>query len=108
MKHSSSRELFAYWDRQRGNRAAPERVDIEPAAIRRVLGDTFILGADDGPDHRFRLAGTRVSPLFGRELKNESFVALFEHSHHSSAREPLAIVAAATRPVVADAGGFSV
>src|SRR5205807_1852183 len=96
MKHSSSRELFAYWDRQRGSRAAPERVDIEPAAIRRVLGDTFILGADADLDHRFRLAGTRICALFGRELKNEAFVALFEQPHQSSVRELAAIVAEET------------
>jgi len=105
MKHSSSRELFAYWDRQRGNRAAPERVDIEPAAIRRVLGDTFILGADVGIEHRFRLAGTRVCALFGRELKNEPFVTLFEQPHQSSVRELVAIVAEETVGVIAGIHG---
>ena len=43
MKHPSNRELFDYWNKRRGERLAPERADIEPAAIRHVLGDTFVI-----------------------------------------------------------------
>ena len=74
MKHTSTRELFAYWDRRRGRRPAPERGEIEPGPIRRVLGDTFILSFDEPAGHPFRLAGTRVCALFCRELKGEGFV----------------------------------
>jgi hypothetical protein len=73
MKHKSSRDLYAYWDARRGKRAAPERADIEPGAIRHVLGDSFILALDERAGHPFRLAGTRVCALFGRELKDERF-----------------------------------
>ena len=73
MKHSSSRQLFAYWERQRGKRAAPDRADIDPAPIRHALGDIFILAADFVDEQRYRLAGTRICALFGRELKGESF-----------------------------------
>ena len=45
MKHPSNRELFNYWNERRGPRLAPERADIEPSAIRHVLGDTFVLEA---------------------------------------------------------------
>ena len=45
MKHPSNRELFEYWNERRGTRLAPERADIDPAAIRKVLGDTFVLEA---------------------------------------------------------------
>lgn len=73
MKHSSSRQLYAYWEKQRGARPAPDRTDIEPAAIRHALGDVFILAADFVDEQRYRLAGTRMCALFGRELKGESF-----------------------------------
>ena len=76
MKHPSNRELFDYWNERRGNRLAPERADIEPSAIRQVLGDTFVLATDDGIGYYpFRLAGTRLCALFGRELKGESFLS---------------------------------
>jgi hypothetical protein len=75
MKHSSSRQLFAYWNKQRGQRPAPDRADIDPAPIRHALGDVFILAADFVDEQRYRLAGTRVCALFGRELKGEAFTS---------------------------------
>ena len=59
-EHAASRELYAYWQERRGTRAAPERAEIEPGAIRQVLSDAFILALDGGAGHPFRLAGTRV------------------------------------------------
>jgi hypothetical protein len=78
MKQASSRELFGYWTAKRGTRPAPERGEIEPSAIRRALGDVFILEFDRLSSHPFRLAGTRVCALFGRELKNVPFLDLWE------------------------------
>jgi hypothetical protein len=78
MKHASSRELFAYWTARRGARPAPDRSEIEPAAIRRALGDVFILAFDRPGGHPFRLAGTRVCALFGRELRGQSFLDLWD------------------------------
>lgn len=92
MKHPSNRELFAYWNERRGDRLAPERADIEPSAIRRVLGDTFVLAVDGIAHHPFRLAGTRLCALFGRELKGESFIRLWERSGQTAIRELLAVV----------------
>ena len=80
MKHISTRAIFDYWNRQRGRRAAPDRSDIEPADIRHVLGDTFMLAADFVDDIRFRLAGTRVCAIFTREIKGEAFNALWSQS----------------------------
>lgn len=77
MKHAASRELYAYWQERRGKRSAPERNKIEPGAIRQVLSDAFILALDGGAGFPFRLAGTRVCALFGRELKGESFIGLW-------------------------------
>jgi hypothetical protein len=77
MKHPSSRELHAYWDKTRGARPAPERADIEPGAIRGVLSDAFIIGLNRGTGYPFRLAGTRVCALYNREMKGESFLSLW-------------------------------
>ena len=78
MKHPSNRDLFGYWNERRGARLAPERADIEPSAIRQILGDTFVLEVDSRASHPFRIAGTRLCALFGRELKGESFVRLWQ------------------------------
>jgi hypothetical protein len=72
MKHPSNRELFD-WNMRRGERLAPERADIEPSAIRKILGDAFVLERHGVSNPVFRLAGTRLCALFARELKGESF-----------------------------------
>jgi hypothetical protein len=102
MKHPSNRELFDYWNQRRGDRLAPERADIEPAAIRRVLGDTFVLSA---PDHSFRIAGTRLCALFGRELKGESFIKLWQRSGQTAIREMIAVAMEEKVGIVASVSG---
>ena len=79
MKHASSRELHAYWEQKRGTRAAPERADIDPAAVRGVLSDAFIIALDRGGGHPFRLAGTRVCALFDRGNKGRIISRTLDH-----------------------------
>jgi hypothetical protein len=106
MKHPSSRELFAHWNERRGSRLAPERADIEPAAVRQVLGDAFVLAGDGGgPSFPFRLAGTRLCALFGRELKGEGFVKLWQKAGQTAMRELVAVVIEEKIGVVASIGG---
>jgi hypothetical protein len=108
MKHSSIRELFEYWNERRGLRPAPERGDVEPGAIRRILADTFMLAFDERAGHPFRIAGTRVCAAFGRELKGEAFVHLWAAENQDLIRDILAIVAQETIGVVLSARGQSV
>jgi len=77
MKHPSTREFFAYWDEKRGSARAPDRSEIEPAAVRELLGDIFVLSYDAASGYPFRVAGTRVCALLGCDLKDRSFSALF-------------------------------
>jgi len=77
MNHPSSREFFAYWDAKRGDARAPDRSEIEPGAVRELLGDVFVLSYDNDAGYPFRVAGTRVCALLGRDLKDTSFSALF-------------------------------
>lgn len=93
MKTASTRKLFAYWNERRGSRLAPERGEIEPVAIRQVLGDSFVLAFDPVADHPFRLAGTRVCALFCNELKSESFGRLWDRASQRVMREMVSVVA---------------
>lgn len=105
MKHPSTRELFAYWDRCRGQRPAPERGDIEPGAIRHVLADTFILSFDRLGGHPFRLAGTRICALFCRELKDERFTALWSDADWKTFSGLLTVLADEATGFVASVAG---
>jgi hypothetical protein len=107
MKHSSTRELFDYWNTRRGTRPAPERGEIEPGAIRHVLADTFMLAFDPRFGHPFRIAGTRVCAAFGRELKGVAFSEIWAEASHDPVRDVLTTVATEQVGVVAGACGRS-
>jgi len=77
MKQDGSIDLFHYWNRLRNGRPAPRRTEIEPADIKSLLADTFILERDTRGEAVFRLAGTRLCATYGRELKGFSFPSLW-------------------------------
>ena len=101
MKHEGTRELFAYWNKLRGERAAPERSEIDPAAIRNILADTFMLDVDLSQRFPFRLAGTRVNGLFDAEQKGRSFLDLWHAEERRNVAAVLLTVADGACPVVA-------
>jgi len=87
MKHPSSRAFFAYWDNKRGAARAPDRADIDPAAVRGLLGDIFVLSCEPNLGFPFRVAGTRVCALAGCDLKDRSFAALFVDASRAEIEE---------------------
>lgn len=105
MKHRSSQILFAHWNERRREHPLPERGEIDPGAIRAALGDTFILAFNELQKHPFRLAGTRVCALFGRELKETPFVRLWSDIRGESIGELIRIAADESLGVVAGASG---
>ena len=101
MKHSSTRDLYGYWQTRRAQRAAPERAEIDPTAIPSVLADTFLLGTDPSGERVFRLAGTRVCALFRRELKGEVLLPLFRREDQPAIRDLLDVCGEDAIPAVA-------
>jgi hypothetical protein len=93
MKHPSSREFFAYWDGKRGPARAPDRSEIEPGAVRELLGDIFVLSFDPPGGYPFRVAGTRVCALLGCDQKGQSFSALFKPQSRREIEDIIGIVA---------------
>jgi hypothetical protein len=93
MKHPSSRGFFAYWDAKRGDARAPDRSEIEPGAVRELLGDIFVLSYDDEAGYPFRVAGTRVCALLGRDLKDQSFSSLFAEDGRREIEDVITCVA---------------
>jgi hypothetical protein len=101
MKHPVSREFFAYWESKRGEARAPERSDVDPSALRELLGDIFVLSYDDAATYPFRVAGTRVCALFGRDVKDQGFPALFARQHRRDIADIIAAVAEDVVPAIA-------
>lgn len=77
MQHNSSNQLLTYWDTVRNGRFAPNRFEIEPVKISKILADVFILEAVDINNYGFRLAGTRICTSLGHELRNRNLLDYF-------------------------------
>ncbi|MCO6385959.1 PAS domain-containing protein [Aliihoeflea sp. 40Bstr573] len=77
MKKEGTIAMFRYWDMLRAGRPSPFRTQIDPTAIKGRLPDTFILEFDDSNELRFRLAGTNICAVFGRELRHLPFAQIW-------------------------------
>ena len=93
MKHPSNQQLYDYWIERRGERDVPDRTDIEPGAIRGLLADSFLLAYDAAEGCTFRVAGTRLCALFGRELRGEAFAGLWDAESTKQLGELIGIMA---------------
>ncbi|MEP3435668.1 MAG: PAS domain-containing protein [Hoeflea sp.] len=100
MKHKNSLELFEYWTTRRGARAAPNRTDIEPADIRALLPHVFICDLTSDNQMSFRLAGTGLCSLCGRELKGSAFGSLWLNDGVRNASRTGVSVASRATPAV--------
>lgn len=81
MKSMTGLDIYAYWDELRGRNPAPRREDIDPAKLKHHLGDLFILTDKGEATPFFRLAGTRLCDLFGRELRDRPFSELWPRAN---------------------------
>lgn len=102
MKTNASLDIFAYWDELRGDRAAPLRSEIDPAPIRHLLPDLFVLTETADAAPVFRLTGTRLYNLFGRELSDTPFSAIWQPDAAHDACRIANGVLQHQRPVVFD------
>jgi hypothetical protein len=66
--HSNIQALYAYWDRKRAGRSMPARADIQPVEIAPLMPQAYIVDASDDGKLSYRLFGTSLVALFGREM----------------------------------------
>lgn len=107
MKHTSSLALFGYWNRRREERAAPLRREIEPADIHTTLPNVFILECSGEDRLTFRLAGTAICSMFGRELRDTSLESIWLPNEAESALKQVVYAQAQGLPLVIELEGES-
>jgi hypothetical protein len=105
MRLKASLEVFNCWDSVRGADDAPQRADVDPAAIRHILSQIFILEIAPDDELRFRLAGTMACNLFGRELRGDLFSSLWGQAHANVAEATAREVMSKIAPMLIDAIG---
>jgi hypothetical protein len=98
VKLAVTMELYAYWNRLRGARSAPERNDVDPGAIRGMLADTFVLDFDKARGFPFRIAGSRANAIFLKELRSQSFLGLWRDADRKEIDSVLHCVADEAQP----------
>ena len=101
MLQKATRDIYDYYNRVRGQRPAPLRSEIDPAAMKTALPDVFIL--ERGGDNllRFRLAGTRLCSILGGELRNHEFETIWQPRYGHRMTLTAQTVITACRPAIA-------
>lgn len=107
MQHPNSLDLLTYWTARRGSRPCPSCAEMEPSAISKILPHVFIAERreDDGT-MIFRLAGTAICLLFGRELKTTPLSELWLREGRRNA-SGIAQAVTAGKPGVLSLDGLS-
>lgn len=71
-------ELHAYWNGLRREGRLPSRADIDPAGFKRRLPGVSLTDViHGGARFRFRLAGTSLYRIYGREITGQSLEGAF-------------------------------
>lgn len=107
MRQQTTIEIFEYWNRIRGAADAPLKSQVEPSAVPHLLQSLFILETREDGDIGFRLAGTRICDLFGRDLRGERFSSLWPHGQNEDIERTAMGVMDHAMPALFNATGYS-
>jgi hypothetical protein len=70
-------KTMAYWDRIRGGRAIPRRIDLDPVDIPQLLPFIMLVDVLDEPlDFKFRLIGTEIDAIIVDDYVGRRFSAI--------------------------------
>ncbi|ARM88549.1 PAS domain-containing protein [Rhizobium sp. CIAT894] len=107
MRVQTTIEIFDYWNRIRGAADAPLKSQVEPSAVPHLLQSLFILETREAGDIGFRLAGTRICDLFGRDLRGERFSSLWANGQDADIERTAMGVMDHAMPALFNATGYS-
>lgn len=94
----SIRALHDYWTGKRGVYAVPMRKDVDPIELKDHLSSLFMLDVlDGGLDFRYRLVGTMIAEMSGRDVTGAKLSKLY-HSYPDA----LAKIAKLFGPVISE------
>ena len=72
------RELFDYWVRSAGERPMPARSEFDPLKVPQLLPHLGLIDLRNGIDQGlFRLAGTRLRDIYGKEITGKRIDEVF-------------------------------
>ncbi|TCD14583.1 PAS domain-containing protein [Oricola cellulosilytica] len=86
MRHKNTLELYRYWNGLRAGKSAPLRSQVAPAALANILPAVMLLESTTDGDAVFRVAGTRVCAIPGRELRGDPLSGMFDEADRKTVR----------------------
>ena len=86
IEHAGTKAVFDYWNAIRNGSPAAPREAVDPCALRSHLPQIFILQKHDDQHITFRLAGTGMCAIFGREFRDQNFFSMFTGDCEEKAR----------------------
>lgn len=102
MRNSRTRLLLAYWARlPRGTSGVPQRADVSPRGIKRMLPFVFLADAPGSEATMIRLAGTGLCERYGRELRDHNLQAMWTPKDRIAVRGLISNVLKERRPGLA-------
>jgi len=107
VRHHTIIDVYDYWNRLRGTRDAPLKSELEPSTLGHMLPSLFILEISAEGPVTFRLAGAKISDLFGQDLRDESFSALFGEGYGNTIEATLAGAMRHAMPALLNVTGYS-
>jgi len=91
--------LMRAFDQMRGGRTAPRREDLDLKQVRKLVPNLFIAEQAASPgDFRWRLAGTAVSALMGREVTGSGITDGWDRQDSERIRRFLSGISGAHKP----------
>ncbi|MEM7428268.1 MAG: PAS domain-containing protein [Pseudomonadota bacterium] len=83
--HPAARDVFAVWDAIRQGRSAPCRSELDLRSIKRLLPNIALIERHPLKfEFSFRLAGTGLRKIFGKELTDKDFMAIWPRVERST------------------------
>jgi hypothetical protein len=107
LKEPGSKLLFDYWNALRNGRKLPQRSEVDPAALRTLLPHVFVLQRYDSDHVIFRVAGTALCAIFGRELREHNFISLWARNGQPAIRDLLLQLAEKAQVAILRAVAFT-
>lgn len=107
IEHAGTKAVFDYWNAIRKGQLAAPRDAIDPCALRSNLPQIFILQRHDDDHITFRLAGTGLCAIFGREFRDQNIFTLFTGDCAETARDFIQHIIAGPRVGILRTTGFT-
>jgi hypothetical protein len=112
MKHETSIALYAYWQSCHGRMGAPAG-EVKAVELAPILPSLFLVDLDIAAGLRVRFCGAAMAMRYGRDLADESFLALWEPADRDALKRDLRASVARSSGLVAGimaetvGGGFT-